>query len=473
MSTKILKKADVFQIPDTEAYLQAALETTTWIQNHEIVTEYGKVWQQSPETDIDYDTTPYFTKKSLYSGSSGIGFYFIRLYEVTKERKWLDEACAAANHIIGTGKEYQDFYTVKESDTAGIVKIGAWTKGLYTGPAGEGLFLAQLYQVTGKQEYLDYAVKTADQLLDVAIETEQGIYWTQISDLSADSGFILFLLYLYQITKETKYLNAAKKGADFITTEACAAPEGGKYWKVIDVSKMGFGLPEGKILPNFMHGTSGIAYMYAVLYQNTGEEAYLEYAKEGLRYIESIAVGDEQAKLLPYMDEPGVGADTDIFYLGMCHGPAGSAITFELLYQITGDNHYLEWVKKLSRGIIKAGAPARKSKGYWNNDCYCCGAPGLIEHFVEVYQLCGEEEFLHYAEETAAILLGDSFAAENGRRWYSAWTRVKPQDVESYTGLYVGSAGCAAALLRLYAVKHQMKISDYFEFLFLKRKTEK
>ena len=78
----------------------------------------------------------------------------------------------------------------------------------------------------------------------------------------------------------------------------------------------------------------------------------------------------------------------------MAHGISGVGWIFQSLYKITGDKEYLEWVKRMSRGIIKAGAPESFSRGYWPNQALCCGTPGILEHFVSVYKNTGDEEFL-------------------------------------------------------------------------------
>ncbi|MCR4821646.1 MAG: hypothetical protein K5873_02100, partial [Treponema sp.] len=58
---------------------------------------------------------------------------------------------------------------------------------------------------------------------------------------------------------------------------------------------------------------------------------------------------------------------------------------------------------------IKAGAPEIFSRGYWQSQSLCCGTPGLLEHFISVYKLTKNPEFLEYAKRAAKTVIGQSF----------------------------------------------------------------
>ncbi len=212
--------------------------------------------------------------------------------------------------------------------------------------------------------------------------------------------------------------------------------------------------------------------MFAVLYGETKNEKYLSLAKDGVAYLMHIAVGDETGMLIPYQDHPKTGPTFDRFYLSTCHGPAGTTLVFRKLYELTGEEIYRDWVIWLSRGVIRAGAPESYSWGYWNSMCQCCGSAGLLEHFINVYELTRQSEFLTYAVRTADKMLSDSSTLYEGlRTWYGAWTRTIPEKVVSYLGLYVGNAGCASALLSLYALEAKKTLTKLYEFRFVEAKS--
>ena len=110
------------------------------------------------------------------------------------------------------------------------------------------------------------------------------------------------------------------------------------------------------------------------------------------------------------------------------------------LYDITGKEAYLGICEELAHGIINAGAPEYNSWGLWNSLCTCCGTPGLIEYFAEMYEYTGKEEYLEYAKRSAAKVIADSYESDKGRCFYAYWDRTAPRDIQTYTGLYTGAS---------------------------------
>ena len=464
MAAKIYPK--LFMQNTAEDYLQAAIDTAEWIDTLAIDTEYGRIWKALPDGQDGYrEDVPLFTPKSMYDGSAGIGIFLIRLYEATGNRRWLDEAKSAAAYIIATqvGAEWYD--KTLHSEVKGIIPVPGWAAGSYNGPVGEAYFLEDLYQVTGQQEYRDFVLRTADVLLEAAVRDEKGYHWSDQEDITADGGFIVFLDILYRKTGIQKYLDAACEAADVIAKDAMDSPHGGKFWKLLDLSMIDF--PADTTFPNWSHGTTGTAWMFAALYKDTGRQEYLDLAKAGLEYAMNIAVGDENGRLIPYQDHPVTGPTYDKYYLSTCHGPVGSTLAFRELYDITGEEIYKKWTIELSRGIVKAGAPEKHSWGFWNCQCQCCGTAGILEHFAEMYEYTGEKEFYDYMIRTADVMLSDSDHRTPGlRTWYDSWWRTIPTRIVSYVGLYVGVAGCGSSLLRAYAAMKGKKLTNLYEYHF-------
>lgn len=93
-----------------------------------------------------------------------------------------------------------------------------WAAGAYNGPVGEAYFLEDLYQVTRKQEYRDFVLRTADILMEAASRDERGLFWSEQEDITADGGFIVFLDIVYRRTGIRKYLDFASEAAEPGTT---------------------------------------------------------------------------------------------------------------------------------------------------------------------------------------------------------------------------------------------------------------
>ena len=459
----------IFHKNTAEDYLRAAIETANWIDTLAVKTEHGRIWKALPEGQDGYrEDVPMFTSKSMYDGSAGIGIFLIRLYEATSDERWLKEAEEAAAHIIATQVGPEWYEHTLHSEVKGIIPVPGWAAGAYNGPVGEAYFLEDLYQVTRKQEYRDFVLRTADVLMEAASRDERGLFWSEQEDITADGGFIVFLDIVYRRTGIRKYLDFASEAAERIAKDALNAPNGGKFWKLLDLSMIDF--PKDTTFPNWSHGTTGTAWMFAALYQDTGKQEFLELAKAGLEYAMNISVGDEKGRLIPYQDHPVTGPTYDKYYLSTCHGPVGSTLAFREVYEVTGEELYKNWTIELSRGIVKAGAPERHSWGFWNCQCQCCGTAGILEYFAEMYEYTGEKEFYDYMIRTADVLLSDSDHRTPGSRtWYDSWWRTIPTRVVSYPGLYVGAAGCGSSLLRAYAALTGKKLTNLYEYHFFEK----
>ncbi len=459
----------IFHKNTAEDYLRAAIETANWIDTLAVKTEHGRIWKALPEGQEGYrEDVPMFTSKSMYDGSAGIGIFLIRLYEATSDERWLKEAEEAAAHIIATQVGPEWYEHTLHSEVKGIIPVPGWAAGSYNGPVGEAYFLEDLYQVTRKQEYRDFVLRTADVLMEAASRDERGLFWSEQEDITADGGFIVFLDIVYRCTGIRKYLDFASEAAERVAKDALNAPNGGKFWKLLDLSMIDF--PKDTTFPNWSHGTTGTAWMFAALYQDTGKQEFLELAKAGLEYAMNISVGDEKGRLIPYQDHPVTGPTYDKYYLSTCHGPVGSTLAFREVYEVTGEELYKNWTIELSRGIVKAGAPERHSWGFWNCQCQCCGTAGILEHFAEMYEYTGEKEFYDYMIRTADVLLSDSDHRTPGSRtWYDSWWRTIPTRVVSYPGLYVGAAGCGSSLLRAYAALTGKKLTNLYEYHFFEK----
>lgn len=458
-------------------FIEYAEEAAAWIKTAQKKGSFGLVWSQSPDSSENFSDYPMLTQKSLYGGSAGVGLFYLRLYQATKKGEYLEEAKAAAEEIIATDEGtafYERTFAPRSSGESKLVHVKnmpGWAAGYYNGPTGSAYLVIKLFELTGDERYKNYAVKVADDLLASAKKSDAGIYWSEQNDLCGDAGFVTYLSSVYQLTKDEKYREAAKSFGNFLLSKGKPYPKGGTYWNVVDLTIIDF--PKDVFWVNNAHGTSGVGWIFAILYSLTKEEKFLAAAKEAAEYIKGIAVGDEEAVLVPYLDSLERGPSTEFYYLSTCHGPAGTALLFHALYKITGQKEYLDWVLRLSRGIIKAGAPENFSRGYWQSQALCCGTPGLLEHFVSVYKLTGNEEFLGYAKRAAKTVVGQSFVPDadgdiyhqkKQRRWSGAWWRTIPTDVHSYTGLYIGTAGNAWALLSLAAAEKKENLIELIEY---------
>lgn len=443
--------------------LNAALEIYNWVDSNKAKGDRGIYYAINPGSDTDYSYKAVHGIYSLYSGSAGTGFFLIRLYEITKEQKYLAVARDIAEELIDKTAS-KSFYTDKlVSAPTSELKVTGWHTGVYSGPLGAGIYLLALYNYVKDERYIEVAGRLADDVIEVSVKDESGYWLTGDADIFSDGGYIPYFIAIYKATKDKRYLDAAREYARHIVAGAKAYEGGGSYYMANDLSLVG--MPKDSIYPGFSHGTAGIGFILALLYETDAKEWELEAAVQTADFLTAISDETENGRLIPYLWGGETGEEyAGRYYLGFCHGPAGTSLLYRKLYDITGKEAYLGICEELAHGIINAGAPEYNSWGLWNSLCTCCGTPGLIEYFAEMYEYTGKEEYLEYAKRSAAKVIADSYESDKGRCFYAYWDRTDPRDVQTYTGLYTGASGAGANLLRLYGTIKGVDVTPLWEY---------
>jgi lantibiotic modifying enzyme len=396
--------------------LKDALDVARWLQAQGRSTDGGRVWPADPQK-------PGETPLNLYSGSSGVVLFFLELHRITGEKAFLEEAREGADYLLATLPE------AFESEGPG----------LYTGIAGVGFVLGEAHRATGDEKYLGGLLETVDLLMGAAYTNGKGAEWNEVSDvISGSAGIGLFLLDVEQEIGLEAALTLAVRAGDRLVERAIAAETGSKWAMSPDVPRL---------MPNFSHGTAGVAYFLATLYQRTGEKRFLDAALEGGEYLKSIAdVADDRC--LIFHHEPD---GRELHYLSWCHGPPGTARLFYRLFEITKDPDWMKWVEMSARGTIDSGIPEKRTSGFWNNVSQCCGSAGVAEFFLSLHQITRKPEYLAFARRMNDDALARATRDESGLRFPQAENRTQPDFIQAQTGFMQGAAGIGLWLLRLHA----------------------
>jgi lantibiotic modifying enzyme len=285
--------------------------------------------------------------------------------------------------------------------------------------------------------------------------------WSGRSGITQDSGTILYLLYAAAYFNEPAFRDKALEGgAALLATGVETSPGSVLYRGFYNVLQELVGGdphdPEGDFFPNFAYGTSGISYTLARLYEESKDPAWLAAAEKGAEYLISIAVPVKEGKLIPYHypnNEDG------IFYLGFCHGPAGTARLFILLHRLTGKRKYRDFADELTQGMIGAGAPEYHSAGYWDVHCLCCGTAAFVHYFLGLWMEYREPRYLEYGLRSGKVLLGSAHYDGKHASWYQAFMRSEPGNISADIGYFDGAAGIGAALLQVsQALKQRLAV---------------
>src|SRR5262249_16155635 len=177
----------------------------------------------------------------------------------------------------------------------------------------------------------------------------------------------------------------------------------------------------------------------------TKKKEFLDAALAGAKYLQSIADTEGDGCLIFHNEPDG----KDLYYLGWCHGPVGTARLFYRLYQATGDKTWLGGTGQSARSVMARGIPEKQTPGFWNNVSVCCGSAGVAEFFLSLHRLTRDPTYLEFSERVTAQLLAKGTRDEAGLRWVQAEHRVKPELLIAQTGYSQGAAGVGMWLLHL------------------------
>jgi lantibiotic modifying enzyme len=394
-------------------HLAIALDAARWIQASAIVGPHGTTWLANP-------ADPASTASDLYSGGAGVVLFFLELHRATGDPAHLATARSGADALLAALDTEAD-------------------PGLYTGLAGIGFVLTEVWRSTGIAAYGEGARRVVAMLQARAIERGAGIEWSDTTDvISGAAGIGLFLLLAADALDlpEARAL-ATKAGRRLL--ERGRDEAGGRKWPMDGSS--------AQLLPNFSHGTAGVAYFLATLYQATKDRAFLDAALAGAAYLKAIARTDGDACLI-FHHEPDA-AGRGLYYLGWCHGPAGTARLWYRLWQATGDRAWLDWASKSARAIVTSGIPDRPTPGFWNNVGVCCGSAGVAEFFLAHHRAAGDAASLAFARRVSDHILAKATRDAAGIRWPHAEHRTRPTEIAAQTGWMQGAAGIGAWFLHL------------------------
>ena len=409
-------------------HLASALEAMAFIRAQKV--DGRSKWRRTdaPDAGSDY---------SLYHGSCGIILLLLELHAARQDPGALAEAAAAGEEVLSY-LDRKEHLSVSPS----------------TGWPGYAFALNELARASGREDFRAAAVRCLDRLRAQASDLGAGIGWIEpmpfsdITGITGDreiydqsvgaAGAGLILLYAHAQGLHPSALDWAVAVGERLLEVAEPDPDGLRWRMMSD-------MPFPFTAPNFAHGGAGVGYFLAELHRATGEPRYLEAAAEAARYTLSRARPAGSGRLVCHTEE----ARNPIFYLGACHGPAGTGRLLLELHALTGDEAWLQAARDLMAGLTSTGAPETRSKGYWNNFGQCCGDAGVGEFALLMAARTGDAAYRELAERCAGVILAQSETAADGRRWRHAEHRDRPDFVQAQTGYMQGAAGIASFLLHL------------------------
>jgi lantibiotic modifying enzyme len=391
--------------------IDGAARAAAWVRASGNRNPDGMSWPSVP-------SDPKEATLDLYSGVPGIVLFFLQAFHSTGDPAYLADALGGADYLLA-----------KMPGVKGL--------GLYEGLSGIALALEETYKAAKDEKYRRAFLDCLARIRSAAAPAGTGVEWSPTTDIiSGGAGTGLFLLYAFRETGDRTCLDLADRAGTRLI-ELGLPEHGGLKWA------MDPGFP--RLMPNFSHGTAGIAYYLAALYRETKKPAFLEAALAGAKYLLSVAKTDGDSCLI-FHDEPD---NKELYYLGWCHGPVGTARLFFLLAEVSGDRSWLDWVRKSANGLLASGIPEQETPGFWNNAGICCGLAGVGEFFLDLYRELGDRAYLEFSKRVASRLLAKATVEDGRMSWLQAEHRTRPDYLFAQTGYMQGAAGIGTFLLRL------------------------
>ncbi|GAA3846064.1 hypothetical protein GCM10022226_81950 [Sphaerisporangium flaviroseum] len=358
--------------PSAETPRTAAVMAGRWIRSAAVDDERGRHWRPNP--DPRRDSAGSGRPGSLYAGAAGIVLFFLELAAATGQETYLEDARAGARYLAATWRAETDL-------------------SLYDGVAGMVFALAEVGWATGDERFEVAARAGADHIVRSLRRTDKGVGWTGDPAQRGDGGIILGLLHaagilgvstygeiaveagtraadhvvpghrfgeeglpdlpvdavtpgflsgtagtafllarLYGVTRDRRFLDAARRGADFVRTVSTVA-EGHVL--------VPHHVPQGRRLHylGLCSGSAGVARMFYELYRVTGDVGDLDW-------VQRLAAG--------IMCSGVPGSRTPGFWNVACQccGAAGLLELFIGLWAATGERPYLDFARTLGDDLV-------------------------------------------------------------------------------------------------------------------------
>jgi len=414
---------------EADTRIDRVLEIEAFIASCRRDGRHGTVWERTPGGNDSPHT--------LYHGSAGVAILYLELHRATADTRFLDVAVSAADELLAhvseqsgasvaiySGLPGYQFALNEVAEASGFERFRLGAAAIvqamvdHSQPLGAGIGwiepmpFSDITGITGERELLDLSIGAA--------------------------GAGLGLLYAHRRNLGKGALDAAVRTADRLVEMAVDTPDGPNWPMMAD-------MPFAFTAPNFAHGAAGVGYFLADLYRVTGERRYLDVAIAAAGYVEAHATATADDGLLVCHTEEQPG----LHYLGVCHGPPGTGRLMYLLHDITGDDRWLDWMHANMRGLLATGAPETRSAGLWQNFSQCCGDAGIGDYALSIGHATGHAEYRDLAERIETAVLAASVLDDGKRSWPQAEHRNRPDFVESQTGYMQGAAGIASFLLHL------------------------
>jgi hypothetical protein len=314
-----------------------------------------------------------FCGPDLYHGAAGIALFLAELSRACQEDKFAATARSAARWLAGP-----------------VWANGRAEPGLYCGESGVGWLMLRLAHLLDEPGYLTAAELRARRL--------RGVRHATLDLLEGAAGHGVFLIRLWQATRNTDYLEDALKIGELLLNAHSGASDGSVWRPPVDAPG------QDRVSLGLAHGLAGIAFALLELSEASGNARMASAAVE---------IGDLLlAKARPHPDGGWRWAETldgnQSRVQAQCHGAIGIGQFFVRLARLRPDAKY-------AHGARQAALTAHREMARRSSPALCHGlvSDGML--LLECMRLLDEPRHLDWARECGDHLWHFRDKAQPGR----------------------------------------------------------
>lgn len=363
---------------------------------------------------LTYENEPQYDL-AVFWGSGGIPFFLADYYRLTGTTRALDLAIGGAQWCSQPERLAEGSAEDWRND------------GLLRGRAGVGMAWVRIAQATGGDAQ---ALKEAAAVGDYLLQRGPGPHtdW-----LDGATGEGLFLLRLGQTAKEARFLDGARRWADWLASVA-VRNEHSLYWpwEVGADGEPWYGL-------SFVPGAAGAAYFLLLAHQESKEQRFLDVARQAGETLRRQAAADKGG--LNWPDTLNGFDNGEERKCQLCYGAPGVGVYFTKAYELFRDPQDLETAEAAGECTYQYG-DRRK------NAVQCHGLAAGGELLIDLYNVTGKQNWLDRAHEFGTMALAYRHSTPAGDEWQA-------DDTGYYSPEFsLGASGTGHFFLRLWQPKN-------------------
>lgn len=319
------------------------------------------------EENCAWDIRPLGTY--LYEGLSGIAIFFNALQKLNPKDIYQNVCNGLMRALFNYTDDMCDRTIGLENESSGA----------FAGEASLVYTYQVLYKITNNKEYLKYAEKHSA-IIEKAILLDRNF-----DIIYGNAGSVIVSLNMYELTKNYKYLDMAKKAGFFLVNgqEKYGESQGG--WN---------GEERKCALAGFSHGASGVILALVKLWKATKDITFLNSAINGLDFENKLFVKDQGNWKDERFYSGEKTSDKGIYPVAWCHGAAGILLSRVKIYDMLPEN-----AKKKVLPDIEVAKETIMLQGIMGNNCLCHGNLGNTEILFEYLSLFDDKKIDSFSKE--------------------------------------------------------------------------